>query len=119
MDTSARYVVVQEDRNLEHRDAAVEGGYGRVLLYDIAARKITRAVARVNTTPPLRPGEWESSGVINAGNLLGRDWWLLDVQAHETFVAQPGPGTPGHNPPPSISSGEDGQLIAIKVPNSQ
>lgn|SRR5215210_776216 len=119
MDTSARYVVIQEDRNSEHRDAAVEGGYGRVLLYDIAARKITRAVARVNTPPPLRPGEWESSGVINAANLLGRGWWLLDVQAHETFVAQPGPGTPGRNPPPSTSSGEDGQLIAIKIPNSQ
>jgi hypothetical protein len=92
MDTSTRYLVIQEDRNSEHRDAAVEGGYGRVLLFDIAARKVTRAVARVNTPAALRPGEWESSGVINARNLLGKDWWLLDVQAHETFLAQPGPG---------------------------
>ncbi|HEY3182597.1 MAG TPA: hypothetical protein VGJ77_07180 [Gaiellaceae bacterium] len=119
MDTSARYVAIQEDRNSEHRDAAVEGGYGRILLYDIAAGKITRAVARVNTPAPLRPGEWESSGVINASNLLGRDWWIVDVQAHAVTAPQPGPGVPGRNPPPGTGTGEDGQLLAIKIPNSQ
>jgi hypothetical protein len=29
------------------------------------------------------PGTWESSGMIDASRLLGEDWWLLDVQAHD------------------------------------
>jgi hypothetical protein len=114
MDTSRKSLIIQEDRNSEHRDAAVEGGYGRVLLYDLKAGKITRAVARVNTPAGLRPGEWESSGVINAFDLIGDDWWLLDVQAHAVFGApQPGPTLA-----PDSSTGEDGQLLAIKIPNS-
>lgn len=113
IDTSRRSVIIQEDRNSEHRDAAVEGGYGRILVYDIRAGKITRAVARVNTPASLRPGEWESSGVINAFDLLGDDWWLLDVQAHSTTAPQPGPTLA-----PNSSTGEDGQLLAIKIPNS-
>jgi hypothetical protein len=113
MDTSNRSLIIQEDRNSEHRDAAVEGGYGRILVYDIRSNRITRAVARVNTPASLRPGEWESSGVINAVQLLGEDWWLVDVQAHATTAPQPGPTLA-----PNSSSGEDGQLLAIKIPNS-
>jgi hypothetical protein len=73
----------------------------------------------VNTTPPLRPGEWRVVRRDQRREPNGLDWWLLDVQAHGTFVAQPGPGTPWRNPPPSTGSGEDGQLIAIKISNSQ
>jgi hypothetical protein len=55
LDTSPHSVVIQEDRNSEHRDAAVRGGYGRILVYDIDSGAV-RVVARVNTPPPLRPG---------------------------------------------------------------
>jgi hypothetical protein len=113
LDTSRRSVILQEDRNSEHRDAAVEGGYGRILVYDIRSKKITRAVARVNTPVGLRPGEWESSGVINAFDLLGEDWWIVDVQAHAVPANQPGPTLV-----PNSSIGEDGQLLAIKIPSS-
>lgn len=113
MDASDRVLVIQEDRESAFRDAAFSGGYGRVLTYDFETQALT-PVARVNTPPALRRGTWESSGVINAGELLGRDWWLLDVQAHGQAAPQPGPTVT-----PNSSSGEDGQLLAIFIPNSQ
>jgi hypothetical protein len=112
LDTSAHSVVIQEDR-----ESAFRGVHNRVLVYDIRSGTI-RPVARVNTTPPLPPGQWESSGVINAQTLLGNGWWLVDVQAHSTFAPQPGPAPPGVQPTPNTATGEDGQLLAIKIPNS-
>jgi hypothetical protein len=112
LDVSARSLVIQEDRNEEHRGPEIEGGYGRVLVYDLATRRL-RAVARVSTPSQLKPGEWESSGVINASDLLGPGRWLLDVQAHERTAPQPGPRLA-----PSSSSGEAGQLIEITIPGS-
>jgi hypothetical protein len=111
--TSNRYLVIQEDRNSEFRDAAFSGGYGRVLVYELQTGTL-RSVARVNTPPPLRPGTWESSGAIYADKLLGKDWWLVDVQAHDVVAPQPGPTLV----PNSAPGGEDGQLLAIKIPNS-
>ncbi len=32
------------------------------------------------------PGGWESSGIIDAEELLGRGAWLLDVQAHSLRI---------------------------------
>jgi len=117
MDTSEDSVVIQEDRNPEYHQPDDPGnGYGRVLVYDLESKEL-RAVARVNTPPalqpPLEPGTWESSGVINASRLLGEDQWLLDVQAHSLPEEQPGP-----NLVPDSSVGEDGQLLRIKIPNS-
>lgn len=112
LDTSARSLVIQEDRNEEHHGRETEGGHGRVLVYDLATRRL-RAVARVNPPSPLKPGAWESSGVTNASDLLGPGRWLLDVQAHERKAPQP-----GSDLRPSSSSGEAGQLIEITVPGS-
>jgi hypothetical protein len=112
LDTSAHSVVLQEDRNSEHRGAEVAGGFGRIIVYDIKSGSL-RHVAYAATPPPLRPGTWESSGVLNAQSLLGSDWWLVDVQAHSTTRAQPGPSLV-----PNSSTGEDGQLLAIKIPNT-
>ena len=61
----------------------------------------------------LRPGTWESSGIIKALDTLGKDWWLLDVQAHVATAPQPGPSLV-----PNSSTGEDGQLLALYVPGS-
>jgi hypothetical protein len=112
IDTSPHSVVIQEDR-----EAPFRAIHSRVLVYDIKDGTI-RPVARVNTTPPLPPGQWESSGVINAQTLLGNDWWLLDVQAHGRTAPQPGPAAPGTQPTPNTSVGEDGQLLAVYIPNS-
>ena len=112
LDTSARSLVFQEDR-----EAPFRAQYNRVLVYDFATRAI-RVAARVDPTPPLLPGQWESSGVINAQALLGNGWWLLDVQAHGQSESQPGPAPPGVQPTPDTAVGEDGQLLAVYIPNS-
>jgi hypothetical protein len=100
IDTSPHSVVIQED-----------GGQNRVLVYDIKTGNV-REVAR---TPDL---SWESSGVINAQTLLGEDWWLVDVQAHNSSAPQPGATPPGQQPEPNTGVGEDGQLLAVYIPDS-
>jgi hypothetical protein len=119
LDASTEAVVLQEDRNSEHRGPAPtvlgrpnDPGYGRVLVYDIKTR-VLRPVARPNTTTGLRPGEWESSGVLNAQTFLGEGWWLMDVQAHRSTAPQPGPSLA-----PGSSTGEDGQLMAVYIPGT-
>ena len=125
MDASERVLMIQEDRESAFRAGtpANSGGYGRVMEYRFSDGRL-RSVARVNTppgSPPnpenctnCLPGTWESSGIIDAGDVLGKDWWLLDVQAHNSTAPQPGPALA-----PSSSSGENGQLLAVKVPGSQ
>jgi hypothetical protein len=100
IDTSPHSVVIQED-----------GGQNRVLVYDIKTGNV-REVAR---TPDLG---WESSGVINAQTFLGEDWWLVDVQAHNRSAPQPGATPPGQQPEPNTGVGEDGQLLALYIPDS-
>jgi hypothetical protein len=112
LDTSAQSLVFQEDR-----EAPFRAMHNRVLVYDFRDKTL-RAVARVDPTPPLPPGQWESSGIINAQTLLGHDWWLLDVQAHNQSERQPGPTPPGAQPTPNTATGEDGQLLAVYIPNS-
>jgi len=125
MDMSDRVLMIQEDREAPFRGPATGGGYNRVMEYQFSDGHL-RAVARVNTppgTPPgsntenctgCLPGTWESSGIINAGHVLGRGWWLLDVQGHNSTAPQPGPTLA-----PNSATGENGQLLALFVPDSQ
>ncbi len=104
--TSPQSLMIQEDRENPNR-----GQYGRILRYDFNDHSLT-PVARVNTVNGT-PGQWESSGIIWAGNLLGGGWWLTSVQAHTLTAPQPGPTLA-----PNSSTGEDGQLDALFVPKS-
>lgn len=117
IDTSARSVVIQEDRESPFRGPpgppVADSGHNRVMVYDIATGTL-QSVARVDTTPPLRPGQWESSGVVNAFEILGAGWWLTDVQAHNQNAPQPGPSLV----PNSSPTGEDGQLQAVFIPQT-
>jgi hypothetical protein len=123
MDASDRVLMIQEDRESAFRDEPFSGGYGRVMEYRFSDGRL-RSVARVNTPPgdPPNPenctgcrrGTWESSGIIDVGHIFGRDWWLLDVQAHNSTAPQPGPTLV-----PNSSTGENGQLLLVRVPGSQ
>ena len=50
--------------------------------YATSRRRRSSRWRESNTPAPLRPGQWESSGIINAFSILGKGWWLTDVQAH-------------------------------------
>lgn len=108
---SASALVIQEDRNYAH------SGYNRVLVYRFADGTL-EAVARTDPRPIAikragGPGAWESSGVIDASELFGQGWWLLDVQAGDVRVSVPGPGLE-----PDSAEGEGGQLLKVFIPNT-
>lgn len=108
MDASSEVLVIQEDRESAFRDNP-----SRVLVYRFSNRSLT-PVAEVSKPAGAARFEWESSGVIDASNLLGGGWWFVDVQAHDIRTApQPGPTLE-----PNSSVGEDGQLFALYIPNS-
>lgn len=124
MDASEKVLMIQEDRESIFRAGtpANSGGYARVMEYRFSDGRL-RSVARVNTPPGAPPnpencagclpGTWESSGIIDVSHIFGRDWWLLDVQAHNSTAPQPGPTLV-----PNSSTGENGQLLLVKVPGS-
>ena len=108
MDASSKVLVIQEDR-----ESAFRTNPSRVLVYRFSSQTLFTA-AQVIKPATATTFQWESSGVIDASHLLGKDWWLLDVQAHDQLAApQPGPSLA-----PNSAVGEDGQLLAIKIPNT-
>jgi hypothetical protein len=108
---SSKALVIQEDRNYAH------SGYNRVLVYRFADATL-EAVARTDPRAIAikrdgGPGAWESSGVIDASELFGAGWWLLDVQAGDVRVSVPGPSLE-----PDSAQGEGGQLLKVFIPNT-
>jgi hypothetical protein len=112
LDTAPGKVVFQEDR-----ESAFRNVYNRVLVYDIKTGSLT-PVARVDTPATMPPGTWESSGVVNASQILGRGWWFTDVQAHGTAAFPPSTPQPGPTLEPNSATGEDGQLQAVFIPQT-
>jgi hypothetical protein len=108
IDASEKVLVIQEDR-----ESAFRGAPSRVLVWNYDLNSQPREVARVARPETAARFNWESSGIFDASHLLGKDWWLLDVQAHDQQQLQPGPTLV-----PNTVSGEDGQFLAIKIPNS-
>ena len=102
VDTHGRIVLQEDPGNQAY--------LARVWLYDIKDDTLT-AIAQhdpVRFSPSsitkLTIDE-ESSGVIDAKDILGDGWFLLDVQAHYSTGVDP-------------SLVEGGQLLAVRVPNS-
>ncbi len=54
---------------------------------------------------PVGPGVWETSGIIDASSMFGKDTWLFDVQAHPPTTA------------PKPNTVEDGQLLLLVGPD--
>jgi hypothetical protein len=110
IDISKRHLMVQEDGTTESRLVmAAKGRDGSIWRFDISRRGVDvgSALRVVELDPPGRddvavgPGVWETSGVIDASDLFGRDTWLFDVQAHPPTTA------------PAANTVEDGQLLLL------
>ena len=102
VDTHGRVVIQEDPGNQDY--------IARVWVYDISEDRL----APVAQHDPIRfsPSsitkltvDEESSGVIDAKDILGDGWFLLDVQAHYTTGVDP-------------SLVEGGQLLAVKIPQS-
>jgi hypothetical protein len=94
-------------------DPANQMYLARVWQYDLASDTLA-SVARADparfeppTPDPFNRNE-ESSGVIDASDILGEGWYLLDVQAHYNIPASVDPELV-----------EGGQLLAMHIPPGQ
>ncbi len=96
-------------RILVQEDPGGSGRLGRLWLYDTGTKRLVM-IAEHNPKffQPGAPGfltsDMESSGVIDAAEILGDGWFLLDVQAHYEHAD------------PALVRG--GQLLALYVPIS-
>lgn len=110
LDVSGDYLMVNEDGTGESRPVMAaknrDGSVWRFPLNNITSATGKR-VAQLNPPGrdgvPVGPGVWETSGVIDATRVFGRDTWIMDVQAHPPTMA------------PAPNTVEDGQLV-IMVP---
>jgi hypothetical protein len=93
MDTSANSLMVQEDAD-----------NAKIWRYDFGSGDWS-VVATVNDP------DGESSGIVDASAWFGPGAWLLDVQAHGTFIDQEQVGD-------VLFKREDGQLMLMVIPGS-
>jgi hypothetical protein len=94
LDTSANSIMVQEDT-----------ASARIWRLDLGTGSWS-VVASVNDQAG------ESSGIVDASEWFGPGTWLLDVQAHGTYLnTAPGPGG-------TTQKLEDGQLMLLTIPGS-
>jgi len=96
-------------RIIMQEDTGTAGRLSKIWLYDLATRKLVMlAEHNPKFFKPVEPGflttNKESSGVIDAAEMLGDGWFLLVVQAHYRHAD------------PDLAQG--GQLLAIYVPTS-
>ena len=105
-----------DQRGRHDREPARDGreGPGRLdLALQLSGKKApgvdaSSAKRVVTLSPPgrdgvaVKPGVWETSGIIDADGILGADSWLFDVQAHAPTAA------------PAPNTVEDGQLLLLR-----
>jgi len=107
---SGAALVIQEDRNWKM------SGFNRVLVYDLATGTLT-PVARTDPDQAIvddrGPGAWESTGAVDASEVFGPGWWLLNVQAHYTEMS-----VPDQSLEPDSATGEGGQLMLLFIPGT-
>jgi Bacterial protein of unknown function (DUF839) len=115
LDVSRRYLMINEDGTTESRAVmAAKGRDGSIWRFDLVNGPVgadpATATRVAQLDPPGRdgvavgPGVWETSGIIDASRMFGRDTWLSDVQAHP-------PTTPPVGPTVTV---EDGQLFLMR-----
>ena len=111
IDTSDDYLMVNEDGTTTSRLVmASKSRDGSIWRFEIGKDGIDASSANrvVELDPPgndgvsVGPGVWETSGIIDAKKLFGKDAWLFDVQAHPPTAA------------PGVNTVEDGQLLLME-----
>jgi Bacterial protein of unknown function (DUF839) len=113
IDASRKYLMINEDGTTESRAVmAAKGRDGSIWRFNLVNRaagvEASTATRVAQLDPPgrdgiaVRPGIWETSGIIDASRLFGANTWLSDVQAHSPTT------------PPAPDTVEDGQLFLMK-----
>lgn len=106
IDVSKDYVMVCEDgAGLSRTVMAQKGRDGLIWRYDLKNNFAATPVVSLNAPgrdgTPVGPGVWETTGIIDAEHLFGRNSWLFNVQAHPPTAT------------PVVNTVEDGQLLLL------
>jgi hypothetical protein len=110
--------MINEDGTTESRAVmAAKGRDGSIWRFDLRKGPVQGVGVDASTAtrvaqldPPGRdgvavgPGVWETSGIIDASSMFGRNTWLSDVQAHPPTAAPGG----------TTVTVEDGQLFLLR-----
>jgi hypothetical protein len=118
VETTRDAIYFQEDPGSHNAQPSFAGATNaRIWRYDLETRRLT-VVAEVEQAVPGSPvtnkGAWESSGIVDASAAFGRGAFLVDVQAHG-WDLDAGTG----NDPPAVPKRERGQLLLIRVGESE
>lgn len=106
IDVSKDYVMVCEDGAGPTRALmTAKGREGSIWRYDLKNNYAATRVVSLNPpgrdNVPVTAGVWETSGIIDAEHLYGRNSWLFVVQAHPPTLA------------PFANTIEDGQILLL------
>ncbi len=116
IDVSRDYLMINEDGTATSRaEMARKQRDGSIWRFDVDKNgvDVSSALRIAELIPPGRdrvavgPGVWETSGIIDATDLFGKDTWLFDVQAHPPTAA------------PKPNTVEDGQLLMLVGPDDK
>ena len=106
IEVSKDYIMVCEDGTGFSRTVMANKGRDGViwrfdLRNDYAAMPVVSLASPGRDGVPVGAGVWETSGILDAEHLFGRNSWLFDVQAHPPTAA------------PAPNTTEDGQLLLL------
>jgi hypothetical protein len=116
VETTKRAILFQEDPGAQNTYAAANanGTTARTWKYDLKTGALT-VVAKVNQAAldaNAPQGNWESSGIVDASEVIGPGWFFVDIQAHSVLLQQ-------EKRADGITyKREAGQLLLIKIPGT-
>ena len=117
LETTKNALLITEDPG-SHNQYAPPAGPGktaaRVWRYDLRTGALDVVLRVDHSSDPTgqRLGNWESSGIVDASKALGRDMFLIDVQAHGWEI------NTQINPRPPNLMRENGQLLLVRIPGT-
>jgi hypothetical protein len=128
LETTADSLLIQEDPGSHNQFALSDpNGVGaRVWKYDLSDGSFVPVLEvdqsldetpryDVDTTPAASKGAWESSGIIDASDIWGPGWFLIDVQAGSLILESVAGELGGQT---VQFEREGGQLLRVRIPGA-
>jgi hypothetical protein len=117
LETTRRSLLIQEDPGSHQRFEGATNA--RIWRYSLRGGAL-EVVAEVDQSgdPEAEPGEWESSGIVDASDVFGRGAFLVDVQAHSLLIDTALLDVDGDGDFDVTQKREGGQLLLLRLPGT-
>jgi hypothetical protein len=118
VETTRRSLLITEDPG-SHQQTFPGATNARVWKLDLGSRT-TVPVAEVDQSqdPAAVKAAWEASGIVDASKWLGKDHFLVDVQAHTLLFDAQQEDVYGDSRPDVTTKREGGQLLVLHLPGA-